>query len=351
MKKVLYCLLSMVLMVGLVGGFSPKLATASEPKSAPHKEFQVQFLAGRADSAEFALTHGLSTLINKHSSWLRATVLETPGMLSNYELVAKKPKNRPKSIICGVVSGAQMFPKTKGEGGFSWGPYTDHRFVARLNATVHTFVTLDKNIKTVMDFKGKKLAEGRKVSTRFLDNELIYKEAGIRDTLKVSHGGTGRGIGALRDGLVDVAVALGLGPVAPTTWVPLAPVQQLMAMKTVYFVSYDTGPFERAIKKYNLGTSPVTYPPKALAPTQTEPVVIKYDPLSLLADKTMDGEVVYELLRIFDEYLRELDEFTVTAKWIKRENLATSGYHLEKDYHPGAVKYFKEHGIKIRVHP
>ncbi|UCF57994.1 MAG: hypothetical protein JSW15_05990, partial [Deltaproteobacteria bacterium] len=347
----LYCLLSMVLMVGLVGGFSPKLATASEPKSAPHKEFQVQFLAGRADSAEFALTHGLSTLINKHSPWLRARVLETPGMLANYEMVAKKPEIRDKSIICGVVSGAPLFAKTKGEGGFSWGPYTDSRFVARLNATVHTLVTLDKNVKTIKDMKGKRLADGRKVSTRWLENEMIFREAGIRDTLKVSHGGTGRGIGALRDGLVDVAVALGIGPIEPTSWIPLAPVQQLMAMKTVYFVSYDTEAFKRAIKKYNLGTSPVTYPPKALGPTQTEPVVIKYDPLSLLADKTMDAEVVSEVLRIFDEYLRQLDEFSATAKWIKRENLGTSGYELEKDYHPGATKYFKEHGIKIRVHP
>lgn len=351
MKKAIFPLIVACLMVGLGWSFGAELAAAADPKSTSHKEFEIQFLAGRADSAEFALTHGLSTMINKNSQWLRASVLETPGMLQNYELVAKKPKNRPKSIICGMVSGDQKFPLTKEQGGFPWGPYIDYRFVARLNETIHTYVTLDKNIKTFMDLKGKKLFEGRVTGTRYSDNEAIYKEAGIFETIKFSYGGTGAGISALRDGLVDVAVALGLGPVEPTTWVPLAPVQELMAMKSVYFVSYDKDSFERAKKKYSIPTFPVAYPPKALGPTQTEPVITKYDALSLFADKTMDNEVVYELLRIFDKYMDQLAEFTVTATWLKKENLGTSGCQTEERYHPGAIKYFREHGIPIRVHP
>ncbi|MFH1124267.1 MAG: TAXI family TRAP transporter solute-binding subunit, partial [Pseudomonadota bacterium] len=196
MKRIIYGILIAVFSVALFAGFTSNPATAAEP-------FEIQFLAGRSDSAEFALTHGLSTLINKHSKWLRAKVIETPGMLANYELVVKKPQMKANSIICGVTSGAQLFPLTKAEGGFSWGPYTDHRFVARMNETIHTFITLDPKIKTIKDLKGKKLAEGRKVATRYLDNEMIFKEAGIFDTLKISHGGTGAGITALRDGLVD----------------------------------------------------------------------------------------------------------------------------------------------------
>lgn len=344
-------LITMVWLLVLVGLFSPNFAAFSEAQPKTHDEFKIQFMAGRADSAEFALTHGLSTLINKYSPWLRASVTETPGMLANYELVAKKPENKAKSIICGVVGGASLFGKTKDEGGFSWGPYTDHRFVARLNGTIHTLVTLDENIKTLEDMKGKKLADGRKVSTRFYENRLIFKHAGILDSLKISYGGTGRGITVLRDGLVDVAVALGIGPVEPTTWIPLPPVQQLLAMKKVYFVSYDKEAFEKAIKQDNVATSPVTVPAKILGEYQTEPTLVKYDPLSLLADKSMDPEVIYELLRIFDEHINELGEFSVTGKWLKRENLGTSGYQAEDNYHPGAVKYYKENGIKIRVNP
>jgi TRAP-type uncharacterized transport system substrate-binding protein len=256
---------------------------------------------------------------------------------------------RPKAIICGVASGAQLLSKAKQQGGFPWGPYTSARFVARINETIHTIISLDPKIKTISDLKGKRLFEGRKVSTRYLDDEAIYKEAGIFDTLKLSYGGLGPGMHALSDGLVDAAVALGIGPVNPTEWNPMAPVQELMATKNVYFVSYEKGSFEKAIKKYDLCVSPVSYPPKVLGPTQTEPVIVKYDPLSLLADKTMD--VVYELLRVFDTHLKELENFTVRAKWIKREYFGTSGYETEKDYHPGAVKYFKQHGIPIRVNP
>ena len=346
MKKSMLCLVTFILL-----GLLTQPVLGAETKVSSHEPFQIQFLAGRQDSAEFALTHGLSQIINKHSPWLRATVIETPGMADNYQLVAVKKELRPKAIICGVTSGGQLFSKTKAEGGFPWGPYTDARFVARLNETIHTIVTLDENIKTISDLKGKRLFEGRKTATRFLDNEAIYKAAGIFDTLKLSYGGLGPAMTALKDGLVDAAVALGIGPVDPTEWLPQGPLQELMATKKVYFVTYDKKSFEEAIKKDKICVSPVTYPPKVLGPTQTEPVIVKYDPLSLLADKTMSDDVVYELLRIFDTHLKELIDFTATAKWIKRENLGTSGYQTEKDYHPGAAKYFKEHKIPIRVNP
>lgn len=344
MKRVI-CILAIAFSVILFAGLTTNVASGAQ------EQFEIQFLAGRSDSAEFALTHGLSMVINKRSPWLRAKVMETPGMVDNYQLVVKRPEMKAKAIICGVTSGAQLFSKTEKEGGFPWGPYMDHRFVARFNETIHTFVTLNPKIKTIHDFKGKKVGEGRKVATRWLDDELIYKEAGLLDVIKFTHGGTGAGMTALRDGLIDAAVALGTGPVEPITWIPLPDVQEIVAMKTVYFVSYDEAAFKRAMEKYGLGTSPVKYPPKVLGPTQTEPVVIKYDPLSLTADKTMRDDVVYELLRIFDTHLRELDEFAATAKWIKRELLGTSGYEKEDRYHPGAVKYYKEKGIPIRVNP
>jgi uncharacterized protein len=346
MKRSMLCLAAVVLL-----GLLTQPVLGAETKAKAHEPFQIQFLAGRQDSAEFALTHGLSQMINKHSPWLRATVIETPGMADNYQLVAVKKELRPKAIICGVTSGAQLLPKTKQEGGHPWGPYTDARFVARLNETIHTIVTLDEKIKSISDLKGKRLFEGRKTATRYMDNEAIYKEAGIFDTLKLSYGGLGPAMTALGDGLVDAAVALGIGPVEPTEWLPQAPVQELMATKKVYFVNYDKASFEKAIKKEQICVSPVTYPPKVLGPTQTEPVIVKYDPLSLLADKAMDDDVVYELLRIFDTHLKELIDFTATAKWIKRENLGTSGYETEKAYHAGAVKYFKGQGIPIRVNP
>ena len=74
-------------------------------------------------------------------------------------------------------------------------------------------------------------------------------------------------------------------------------------------------------------------PPKILGKNQNEPILVKYDPLSLLADKSMDPDVVYELLRIFDEHIGELGEYSVTGKWLKRENLGTSGYQTPDKYH------------------
>jgi TRAP transporter TAXI family solute receptor len=344
MKKVIGILVAVSLAASF-SGLTMGVASGAQEK------FEIQFLAGRSDSAEFALTHGISQLINKHSPWLRAKVVETPGMASNPELVVRKPEMKANAVVCGTVSDNAWLFKTPSEGGPSWGPYPDLRFVARFNETIHTLLALDPRIKTISDLKGKTLADGREVSYRWRENELILKEAGIRDTLRVTHGGTGAGMTALRDGLVDAAVALGTGPVEPTTWIPLAEIQEIMATKTVYFVSYDQTAFKKAKEKHGFGTSPVTYPAKVLSPTQTEPVVIKYDPLNLAADKMMRDDVIYELLRVFDTHLRELDQVSATAQWLKNEYLGTSGYEKEDMYHPGAIKYFKEKGIPIRVNP
>jgi TRAP-type uncharacterized transport system substrate-binding protein len=231
------------------------------------------------------------------------------------------------------------------------GPYKGFRFVARYNTTIHPFVTLDKNIRTMQDMKGKRVFEGRKHGMRWLDTEKIFIEAGIRDTLKVSHGAFGGGARALADGLVDVAVQIGVAPVVPTEFTPLATLQRLMASKKVYFVSYDKEAFERAVEKYGLWVWPMTVPPKVMGPLQTQPVVAKYEALGLMADKSVDDKVIYEVLRILDTYSGKLKEFHAEGKWVKRENLGISGCHPLEEYHPGAAKYFKEHGIRMSVRP
>ena len=124
-----------------------------------------------------------------------------------------------------------------------------------------------------------------------------------------------------------------------------------MAMKKVYFVSYDEGIFNKAKKKYGIGTFAVPYPPKSLGPTQTDTLIAKYDATSLLVDKTIDPDVVTELLRIFDKFHDKLGDFSASGKWIKREHLGTSGYQTPDKYHPSALKYFKANGIPVRVHP
>jgi hypothetical protein len=66
MKRSILCLAAVVLL-----GFLTQPVLAAETKAKSHKPFQIQFLAGRQDSAEFALMQGLAQIVNTHSSWLR----------------------------------------------------------------------------------------------------------------------------------------------------------------------------------------------------------------------------------------------------------------------------------------
>jgi TRAP-type uncharacterized transport system substrate-binding protein len=199
--------------------------------------------------------------------------------------------------------------------------------------------------------KGKRVAEGRKSGCFWYDDEKAFMEAGLLDSIKFTYGGFGSGAHALADGLVDVTIALAVAPVDPTTCAPDAPLQQLIASKDVYFVSHDKEALDRAAARFGLWVWPVTVPAKTISPLQTQPLVTKYDASILAADKELDEKIVYEVVRILHTYADKLSEFHATGKWITRETLGISDSHPLEEYHPGAMKYFKEHGIKMRVHP
>ena len=329
-------------------------ASAAPAASSSHAEYKIQFLAGRPDSAEYATTHGLADLINKNSSWLRATVIETSGLAANYELVVKKPETKPFTIICGSAGNYSFITKPAGEGGtgWDWTPYNDVRFLIRLNTNVHSYAVLDKNLKSILEFKGKRVFEGGKTATRFLSDQRILQEAGVYDSIKLTQGGFGEGATALADGLVDASITQGLSPVIPTDFVPDATLAQLTASKQVYFANFDKTAFLSAIKKYGLSDSVLTITkPKELGPNQTEPTVVKYDPSMLLVDKSVPDDVVTEFLRIFLANINSLGDYHVTGKWITTKTIGFSGYAKETDYHPAALKFFKDNNIAIGINP
>jgi TRAP-type uncharacterized transport system substrate-binding protein len=329
--------------------------TQAPPPPAGRTEYKIQFLAGRTDSAEYATTHGIADLINKNSSWLRASVVETSGLAANYELVVKRPEFKPMSFICGSAGNYSFITKPKGEAGgtgWDWTPYEDVRFIVRLNTQVHSFAVMDKNIKTMADFKGKRVFEGGKTATRYLSDQLILKEAGVYDSIKMQNGGFGEGATALKDGLIDVAIQNGLSPVVPTDFVPDATLQELTASKPTYFASYDKAAFVAAVKKYNLSDNALTLTkPKLLGPNQLDPIVVKYDPSMILADKSMPDDVVNEFFRIFLTNLNNLGDYHVTGKWITKQTIGYSGWAKEAEYHPAALKFMKDNAITIGVNP
>jgi TRAP transporter TAXI family solute receptor len=75
----------------------------------------------------------------------------------------------------------------------------------------------------------------------------------------------------------------------------------------------------------------------------TEPVVCWSVPLMLAVRKDMDPTLAYKLVKVFWDHL---DEIKKTSKQLAGLDLKESLQNLSSPIHPGALKYYKEIGVK-----
>ena len=90
-----------------------------------------------------------------------------------------------------------------------------------------------------------------------------------------------------------------------------------------------------------------TIPPMQLGPNQTEPILSQAVHLAWFADQAMDDDVTYEIARILYENMDEIKEY-YPPTIINKNQLAMLPVP-EDQFHPGALKLFKERGVPIGI--
>lgn len=318
------------------------------------KKEKVIFASGRPDDAWYALSYGLATMINERSDWLEAEVVTTAGVADATRLAQRSPEKRANHVVISQTPGMEMWATPE---------YTTKKIGSCLHLA-SVWVTLDPNIKTFKDLKGKSIAVSRKgpgfYVWVFAD---VLRQEGVWDTVKPMFGGTSASLTAIQDGAADAGYLM-FTYIYPDTY-QLGPfLEQLQTRGTLYFL--QQGEVERNIemirkagyaeeyKKAPLPTLALVVPPKALSGNQTEPTVIVSSPIFWAAGTDMPEDTVYEITRVMYEAAEKGDfaNYHVMGKGITPEFLTTSFWANEeecrKNYHPGALKYYDERGIKLK---
>jgi len=97
MKKLLLILVLSLLVSGLLFGWGkPALSQPSREKVA------VDILSMKFGGSGYVACFALSEIINKHSPWLRAKVIETAGAIANLKTFSEEPKKRKDSLGYGT---------------------------------------------------------------------------------------------------------------------------------------------------------------------------------------------------------------------------------------------------------
>ncbi|CAK7061317.1 MAG: hypothetical protein DELT_01451 [Desulfovibrio sp.] len=319
------------------------------------KTEKVVFAAGRPDDAWFALSHGLATMINERSTWLEAEVIATAGIGDATRLAQRSPEKRSNHIVITMTPGMELWATPE---------YTTKK-VGSMGMLSSAIVTLNPEIKTWADLKGKTIALPRKVpkSYTYLYIDML-RQAGILESVKLRHGGTSSCLTALQDGAAD-AGAIMVAFTFPDNATPGQFLEQLQSRGPVYFVGQ--GDVEKNIamlaeagKQDEFKEAPV--PPLAMVakansfgPTQTESLVIMTPPVFWAAGTDVSDKMIYEVTKIMYEAAEkgEFGQYHVIGKGMTPEFLVTSFWptveECRKNYHSGALKYFDERGIKLKT--
>ena len=229
-------------------------------------------------------------------------------------------------VMAYAYNGTNLFAET--------GKIDTFSTVADLYMEQVQIVTLDANIKSVADLKGKNVSIGAAGSGVYYNAIDVLGAYGLTENdIKPTFQSFGDSTEALQDGKIDAAFVVAGAPTTAVT--------SLAATKPVYLVSLDDEHIDALIAESpyyskNIISKDAYGTPEDVTTVAVGAVVIARDDVS-------EADVYNFLYGIFEN----LDAITAAHAKGAELNLEFAASVTAVPYHPGAAKYFAEKGITV----
>jgi TRAP-type uncharacterized transport system substrate-binding protein len=152
---------------------------------------------------------------------------------------------------------------------------------------------------------------------------------------------------ALMDGVIDIGVQP-INGVPGVGYSPIPSLDEMMNSKNVYFLNVPTADVIAVQKKGDFDIYPHTIPARAIGDRQPTAVSGYSHSLSWWADESMNPDIIYEVARVIYENADKFQEYHKDGRMITKKTLSRIGIP-DTLFHPGALKFYKEKGIKLGV--
>lgn len=320
MRKLLTVLVGMMVMATMIAGCG-----GGDKEKKPAAQKFINIATGGTSGTYFPLGGALADILNKNVPGANASAQSTGASVANVNLLQQGKVDIAfiqNDIAYYAVNGTEMFKDKKVAG---------LRGLATLYPETVQIVTLkDTGIKSVADFKGKRIAVGAAGSGAEANARQIMAAHGISyDDCKVQYLSFGEAAGALKDGNVDAAFV--------TAGYPTAAVQDIATQRDVVLVNIDDKVADDLIKQYPFYTKVVvkggTY---AKLDTDTKTVAVKC--MLAVTDK-MDADTAYSIAKALYGNLDRMKAAHSAANAISKES-ANDGMSIPLN--AGAEKFLKE---------
>ena len=299
-------------------------------------------LAGPASAADRFVTVGgggtggtyyivaaaIANLLEKNMPSVKATARISTGTLENTRLVGRG------NAEFGLAGSSGPWAAAIGEDPFQKERYNNIRYVMTgYSSTFQMMVPAESPIKTVADFKGKRIGivSGTTVTT-WLPN--VAEAYGVKGAYQGFALNPTELVDSLRDGNIDALVFAGAAPNPGMS--------DLAASKPMRFLSLDTEK-AKAIEKLMPYWVPATMK-KTMYPNMPQDVLALDAPNILMTHDKVPEDIVYGLVKAMVENQDALKAIHPLAAEFNLENV---GRAMVVPPHPGAARYFKEKGINL----
>jgi len=304
------------------------LTLAATPMAARAQDF-INVLTGGTSGVYYPLGVALSKIYGEKIQNVRPTVQATKASVENLQLL-----QQGKGEIAFTL-GDSLDAAWKGdeEAGFK-SPLKKLRGITAIYPNyVQIVASKDSGIKTLADLKGKRLSVGAPKSGTELNARAILAAAGMtyKDLGKIEYLPFAESVELMKNRQLDATLqSAGLGVASLRD---LATSVEITVVEVPAAVVDKAGPpFVKVSIPANTYTGQTAAVPAA--------AVVNY----LVTHEGVKEETVYQMTKAVFDSLPDLAAAHAAARSIKLES-ALEGMPLP--LHPGAVRYFKEKGLKV----
>jgi TRAP transporter TAXI family solute receptor len=294
---------------------------------------RISIATGGTGGVYYPLGGGMANILSKAVPGLQATAEVTGGSVDNLKLIGTG-----KSEV-GFTMADSGWDALQGADKFKGAKVNTRTLIVLYPNRLHVVTIEGTGITKLADLKGKRVSTGSPgsgteiMAFRMLDALGIDKDKDLkRERLSVAES-----VNALKDRKIDALIWSG--------GVPTAALTDLAATPGVKIKLIDHGDAAEAMnKKYGPLYVKGTIPAKAYSGQDTATTNVDVWNL-LVTDDKMSDQMAYNIVKTLFEKKNDLVSVHRDAEAMALENQALAS---PLPFHPGAKKYYEEHGIKVR---
>lgn len=311
----------------LKGSLTAGIAGAFAPFAYAQKK-RILIGSTSASSSQYGYYVAVSQLINAQLPEISSSVVETGATMDNLRRIARN------QMDIGLVTTNVMYDANAGTGAFDGQPQDARLLWVYSVAPQNAVVRKDANIQGLQDLEGKRFNPGLKGSATEKTTEAVFKLLDI--TPDWARGSTGEIVDAVKDNRLTGYVKSGVGDKLD------ASSQEIAAFTPVRVLSL-TAEQRKAIEDHMPQLSLVDVP---VDPSnQIDAYTTWGFGLGVAASGDMDEQLAYDIVKTVCEDDKKQAAALADVAGVDFGEMTVK--YAASPLHPGAVRYFREHGYDI----